>query len=134
MCLIFLLKGLINLVTEICMLGISFQLSEESSQAEVVFKQALALARPEHAHAVFSNLGNLYRQQKHYERAKAMFSKSLELQPGYAPAFNNLGLVFVAEGRLQEAKYCFDQALQSDPLLDAAKSNAVKAAALSRSP
>ncbi|KAK4767876.1 hypothetical protein SAY87_003019 [Trapa incisa] len=115
-------------------LGISLQLSEESSQAEVVFKQALALAGPKYAHAVFSNLGNLCRQQKQYERAKAMFSKSLELQPGYAPAFNNLGLVFVAEGRLEEAKYCFDQALQSDPLLDAAKSNSIKVAALSRLP
>ncbi|PKI66627.1 probable UDP-N-acetylglucosamine--peptide N-acetylglucosaminyltransferase SPINDLY isoform X2 [Punica granatum] len=113
-------------------LGISLQLSEELSPAEKVFKRALALARPEHAHAVFSNLGNLYRQQKHYERAKAMFGKSLELQPGYAPAFNNLGLVFVAEGLWEEAKYCFDQALLSDPLLDAAKSNATKAAALSR--
>ncbi|KAK4779317.1 hypothetical protein SAY86_006845 [Trapa natans] len=115
-------------------LGISLQLSEESSQAEVVFKQALSLAGPKYAHAVFSNLGNLCRQQKQYERAKAMFSKSLELQPGYAPAFNNLGLVFVAEGRLEEAKYCFDQALQSDPLLDAAKSNSIKVAALSRLP
>lgn len=116
------------------MVGISLQLSEGSSQAEVVFKQALALARPEHAHAVFSNLGNLYQQQKQYERAKAMFSKSLELRPGYAPAFNNLGLVFVAEGRLEEAKHCFDQAFQSDPSMDAAKSNAVKAAALSGLP
>lgn len=114
------------------MVGISLQLSGEPSQAEVVFKRALAVARPEHAHAIFSNLGILYRQLKQYDRAKAMFGKSLELQPGYAPAFNNLGLVFVAEGRLEEAKYCFDQALASDPLLDAAKSNKVKVAAVSR--
>ncbi|GMH21520.1 hypothetical protein Nepgr_023362 [Nepenthes gracilis] len=51
---------------------------------------------------------------------------------GYAPAYNNLGLVFVAEGQLEEAKFCFDKALQSDPLLDAAKSNMVKVVALSR--
>lgn len=61
-----------------------------------------------------------------------MFTKSLELQPGYAPAYNNLGLVFVAEGRWEEAKFCFDRALQTDPLLDAAKSNLIKAVAMSR--
>ncbi|KAK8657781.1 hypothetical protein V6N13_036004 [Hibiscus sabdariffa] len=113
-------------------LGISLQLSEDSSQAECVYKRALSLASAEQAHAIFSNLGNLYRQQKHYERAKAMFTKSLELQPGYAPAFNNLGLVFVAEGQWEEAKFCFDKALESDPLLDAAKSNMIKTVALSR--
>ncbi|WCJ36188.1 tetratricopeptide repeat (TPR)-containing protein [Euphorbia peplus] len=113
-------------------LGISLQLSEESLRAEDVYKQALACAASEQAHAIFSNLGNLYRQQKQYERAKAMFSKALELQPGYAPAYNNLGLVFIAEHQWEEAKFCFDRALQADPLLDAAKSNMVKAVAISR--
>lgn len=90
------------------------------------------MATTPQAHAILSNLGNLYRQQKQYLRAKAMFTKSLELQPGYAPAYNNLGLVFVAEGLWEEAKYCFDKALQSDPLLDAAKSNAIKAVTMSK--
>ncbi|KAA8542184.1 hypothetical protein F0562_023336 [Nyssa sinensis] len=109
-------------------LGISLQLSEESSQAEEVYKRALSLATAQQAHAIFSNLGNLYRQQKQFDCAKAMFTKSLKLQPGYAPAYNNLGLVFVAEGRWEEAKFCFNKALQADSLLDAAKSNMIKAA------
>ncbi|KAL6174976.1 hypothetical protein ACLB2K_051620 [Fragaria x ananassa] len=113
-------------------LGISLQLSEQPSQAEEVYTRALSLATTDLAHAIFSNLGNLYRQQKHYERAKAMFTKSLELQPGYAPAFNNLGLVFVAEGQWEEAKFCFDKALQADPMLDAAKSNLIKVVSTSR--
>lgn len=92
----------------------------------------MALATPDQAHAIFSNLGNLYRQQKQYESAKAMFTKALELQPGYAPAFNNLGLVFVAEGRWGEAQFCFNKALEADPLLDAAKSNNIKALAMAR--
>lgn len=113
-------------------IGISLQLLEEPAQAEQVYKQALSLATPQQAHTIFSNLGNLYRQEKKYPSAKAMFTKSLELQPGYAPAYNNLGLVFVAEGRWKEAEFCFNKALQSDPLLDAAKSNMIKAAAMSR--
>lgn len=79
-------------------LGISLQLAEEPSQAEEVFKRALSLATSQQAHAIFSNMGNFYRQEKKYDRARAMFTKALKLQPGYAPAYNNLGLVFVAEG------------------------------------
>lgn len=115
-----------------CELGIALQLSEETtSQAEEVYKRALSLTSQQ-AHVIFSNLGNLYRQQKQFESAKAMFTKSLKLQPGYAPAYNNLGLVFVAEGRWEEAKYCFNKALQGDPLLDAARSNIIKVTAMSR--
>lgn len=113
-------------------LGIPLQLSEEPAQAEQVYKRALSLVTPQQAYTIFSNLGNLYRQQKKYQSAKAMFTKSLELQPGYAPAYNNLGLVFIAEGRWKEAEFCFNKALQADPLLDAAKSNMIKAAAMSR--
>ncbi|XP_031091806.1 probable UDP-N-acetylglucosamine--peptide N-acetylglucosaminyltransferase SPINDLY isoform X4 [Ipomoea triloba] len=108
-------------------LGISLHLSAESSCAEEVYKQALLSATPQQAHTIFSNLGNLYRQLKDYESAKAMLTKSLELQPGYAPAYNNLGLVFVAEGKWEEAKFCFDKAILHDPLLDSAKSNMIKA-------
>ncbi|XP_010545984.1 PREDICTED: probable UDP-N-acetylglucosamine--peptide N-acetylglucosaminyltransferase SEC isoform X2 [Tarenaya hassleriana] len=113
-------------------LGISLQLSDEQSQAEEVYKRALAEATLDQAHTVYTNLGNLYRQKKQYELSKAMFSKALELKPGYAPAYNNLGLVFVAKGRWEEAKFCFGKALEADPLLDAAKSNLLKATTMSR--
>ncbi|KAG1363365.1 UDP-N-acetylglucosamine--peptide N-acetylglucosaminyltransferase 110 kDa subunit [Cocos nucifera] len=111
---------------------IALQLSDDPSSAEVVYKRALSHATTQQAHAILSNLGNLYRQQKRFEHAKAIFAKSLELCPGYAPAHNNLGLVFVAEGRWEEARSNFEKALQSDPLLDAAKSNMMKAVAMSR--
>nr|XP_027123893.1 UDP-N-acetylglucosamine--peptide N-acetylglucosaminyltransferase 110 kDa subunit-like [Coffea arabica] len=113
-------------------LGISLQLSDDSPHAEEAYKRALSLATSQQAHTVLSNLGNLYRQLRQYERAKAMLTKSLELQPGYAPAYNNLGLVFVAERRWEEARYCFNKAFQTDPLLDAAKSNMIKAANMCR--
>ena len=114
------------------MSGISLQLSDDSPHAEEAYKRALSLATSQQAHTVLSNLGNLYRQLRQYERAKAMLTKSLELQPGYAPAYNNLGLVFVAERRWEEARFCFNKAFQTDPLLDAAKSNMIKAANMCR--
>lgn len=123
----YIINGHCDIDTWIRILGISLHLSAESSCAEEVYKQALLSASPQQAHTIFSNLGNLYRQLKDYESAKAMLTKSLELQPGYAPAYNNLGLVFVAEGKWEEAKFCFDKAILHDPLLDSAKSNMIKA-------
>ncbi|VVB17856.1 unnamed protein product [Arabis nemorensis] len=113
-------------------LGISLQLSDEISEAEEVYKRALAVSTGDQAHSIFSNLGNLYRQKKQYELSKAMFSKALDLKPGYAPAYNNLGLVFVAERRWEEAKFCFEKALEADSLLDSAQSNLLKATTMSK--
>lgn len=112
--------------------GISLQLSGDLAMAEEVYKRALSLATPEQAHTILSNLGNLYRQQQRFEKSKAMFAKSLELCSGYAPAYNNLGLVFVAEGMWEDARCFFGKALEADPLLDAAKSNMMKAEVMSR--
>ncbi|KAJ1286710.1 hypothetical protein BS78_03G372700 [Paspalum vaginatum] len=112
-------------------LGIALQLSDDPC-SETVYKRALALSSTQQLHAIFSNLGILYRQHRNYEFARKMLLRSLELCPGYAPANNNLGLVFVAEGRWEDARSCFEKALQSDPLLDAAKSNLLKVLALSK--
>jgi tetratricopeptide (TPR) repeat protein len=100
--------------------------------SEAVYKRALVLSSSQQLHAVFSNLGILYRQHRMYEFARKMLLRSLELCPEYAPANNNLGLVFVAEACWEDAIICFEKALQSDPLLDAAKSNLTKVLALSK--
>ncbi|KAF8664928.1 hypothetical protein HU200_054246 [Digitaria exilis] len=112
-------------------LGIALQLSDDPC-SETVYKRALVLSSTQQLHAIFSNLGILYRQHRNYEFARKMLLRSLELCPGYAPANNNLGLVFVAEGRWEDARNCFEKALQSDPLLDAAKSNLLKVLALAK--
>ncbi|CAO2167425.1 unnamed protein product [Urochloa humidicola] len=112
-------------------LGIALQLSDDPF-SETVYKRALVLSSTQQLHAIFSNLGILYRQHRNYEFARKMLLRSLELCPGYAPANNNLGLVFVAEGRWEDARSCFEKALQSDPLLDAAKSNLLKVLVLSK--
>lgn len=115
-----------------CCSGIALQLSEDPSLAEGVYKQALALAPQEQAHSVLSNLGNLYRQQRKFSEAHEVFKRALDLCPDYAPACNNLGLLLVAEGKWDDAIATFDRALHADPYLDAAKSNRMKAVALSQ--
>ncbi|CAI9280481.1 unnamed protein product [Lactuca saligna] len=124
-------------------LGLHSLCTQDFKTSETYLKAAVA--RDMESSYAWSNLGKAYvynyrtrhlhkpnKQQKQYECAKAMFTKSLELQPGYAPAYNNLGLVFVAERRWEEAKFCFNKALEVDPLLDAAKSNMIKAMAMCR--
>ncbi|CAN6464335.1 unnamed protein product [Victoria cruziana] len=113
-------------------LGISLQLSEDPTLSEAAYERALILSTAEQSHVTLSNLGNLYRQHKHFEDARKMFAKAIEKYPGYAAAYNNLGLVFVAEDRWADAIDCFTKALVADPLLDAAKSNLIKAGAMSK--
>ncbi|KAL3677340.1 hypothetical protein R1sor_027288 [Riccia sorocarpa] len=113
-------------------LGVAVQLSEDPSISEGVYKQALRLAPQEQAHSIHSNLGNLYRQQKRFREAHQCFEKALDLCPDYAPACNNLGLLLVAQNKWREAVSAFDRALRSDPCLDAAKSNRMKAVVLGR--
>lgn len=113
-------------------LGISLQLSDELALAEEVYEKALSLVPRDKAHSILSNLGNLYRQQGHFTDAHVAFQKALEICPNYAPACNNLGLLLVVEGKFDEAIQMFDCALLSDSVLDAAKSNKMKAQALAR--
>lgn len=113
-------------------LGIALQLSEDPVLAEGVYQKALSLVAREQAHGVLSNLGNLYRQQRRFTDAHEAFKKALDLCPEYAPACNNLGLLLIAEGKLDEAITVFNRALLSDPFLDAAKSNKMKAEALAQ--
>ncbi|KAI4965795.1 hypothetical protein ZWY2020_048178 [Hordeum vulgare] len=112
-------------------LGIALQLSNDPS-SETVYKRALVLSSSQQSYAILSNIGILYRQHRLYELARKMLSRSLEICPGYAPANNNLGLVFVAEGRWEDAISCFENAVKSDDLLDAAKSNLAKALTLAK--
>ena len=112
--------------------GIALQLSEDPISAEGVYKKALSLCPPEQSHTIYSNLGNLYRQQRRYSEAHTAYAKALELCPEYAPACNNLGLLYITEDRFDEALSSFDRALAADKELDAAKSNRMKAAALAQ--
>lgn len=111
-------------------LGLSLQLSDELALAEDVYNRALSLAPQEKVHSILSNVGNLYRQQGRFTDAHVAFKKALEMCPNYAPACNNLGLLLVVEGKFEEAIKMFDCALLSDSLLDAAKSNKMKAQVL----
>ncbi|KAG6383025.1 hypothetical protein SASPL_157240 [Salvia splendens] len=78
-------------------LGISLQLLGESTHAEEVYKHSSIISYISTSACYIFQPRELCRQMRKYESAKAMFSKALELRPGYAPAYNNLGLVFIAE-------------------------------------
>ena len=57
------------------------------------------------------------------EAARDAFRRAIELQPGYAEAYNNLGLAESRLGRETEAIEAFRQALNADPKMGEAYNN-----------
>jgi Tfp pilus assembly protein PilF len=48
-------------------------------------------------------------------KAKEVFEKALELEPGNSRASNNLGVVLARKGELDRAKKLFENTIQEDP-------------------
>jgi tetratricopeptide (TPR) repeat protein len=64
-------------------------------EAQQHYQQAVALAPA--AVEVHYNLGNSWRQLKHFDAALAAYQKSLELNPDYMPSLVNLGHMYFIE-------------------------------------
>jgi tetratricopeptide (TPR) repeat protein len=52
---------------------------------------------------------------KEYSKAEVSFNKSIDLNPSFAPAYNNLGLLYNESGDFAEATDYFDKAFELDP-------------------
>lgn len=52
---------------------------------------------------------------KEYSNAEVSFTKSIDLNPRFAAAYNNLGLLYNESSRFSEASEYFDRAFQLDP-------------------
>lgn len=62
-----------------------------------------------------NNLGRLYADRGELERAEALFTEAIRLQPEHAPALCNLGVIRAIQGRLPEAQDLVEQSLRVDP-------------------
>src|SRR4051812_3928076 len=60
--------------------------------------RAAALRRTDPA--IYSNLGEAYRQLRRFDEAIDSFNRALVLQPDHVDALNNLGSTLTAQGRL----------------------------------
>jgi tetratricopeptide (TPR) repeat protein len=59
--------------------------------------------------------GMLHHQQRQLEQAIAHFTKAIELNPAYAPAYNHRGLSYATQGKHDQAIDDFTQAIKLDP-------------------
>ena len=50
-----------------------------------------------------------------WREALYRWQRAIEIDPTYAPAWNNLGVAFEQEGRLDEAREAYETALDLDP-------------------
>lgn len=94
-------------------LGVLLRRTEDLAGALEAFEKAAEMApdRPEAANAVglvWDDLGRLSRAEEAYRRA-------LDIDPGYAPAWNNWGVSAFLRKDYREARRRFREALRLDP-------------------
>lgn len=78
----------------------------------------------------FQEQARIYRQQgielqkaEDYNGAMSLFQRAIELDPEYAPAYNDIGVIFEASGLTEEAEAFYLRALKLDPKYLGAYSN-----------
>jgi Tfp pilus assembly protein PilF len=69
------------------------------------------------------NLSAQYCKNRNYEDCLGAAQKALDLQPGYAEAYNNMAAALLSMGRWDEGIQAARQAIQAKPNYQAAKSN-----------
>ncbi len=78
-----------------------------------LIEKALSIA-PDYVQA-HNNLGNMYLQQRQFEKAEASYRKVIEINPNFKTAYNNLGITLKESGRIVEAIDILLKAIHLDP-------------------
>ncbi|MDQ7821198.1 MAG: tetratricopeptide repeat protein [Candidatus Eremiobacteraeota bacterium] len=59
----------------------------------------------------FYHMGNIFREEGHYDRAVEMYSRAVEREPGYMKPYVNMGNVFYEQGDWPSAMRAYDKAI-----------------------
>ena len=70
-----------------------------------------------------NNEGILYNNEGEYHKAIAAFTKAIELDPNFAPAYSNRGWAYIRLGQYEQAVANCTNAIESDPSLAIAYNN-----------
>ena len=76
---------------------------------------AKSYPNPIYTSVLLSGKGLSYQRQGRYDDAFKSYDSALELDPGFADAWNNKGLTLVSLEKYQDAISCYDKALELDP-------------------
>lgn len=77
------------------------------------YQEAIRL-KPQYVEAL-SNVGNVYRRQREWDKAIAAYKKARQLNPQSADLLNNLGVVYKEKGDLDQALAQYQQATRLSP-------------------
>ena len=94
---------------EYCRMGIEMQLGGKLKEAEIFYREAIAL-KPDYAQA-FNNLGVIMQKYHKFEDARKIYTYAIVLKPNYATAYCNLGITLQKLGLLKEAETSYRQAI-----------------------
>lgn len=86
---------------------------DTSTIAEKKWKKVIEIT-PEYPDAYY-NLGNVYRNQKQFDKAVIEYKKALEINPRYAECHNAIGEVLLEKGNEEAAMECFKKAYEINP-------------------
>lgn len=62
-----------------------------------------------------NGLGNVYRDQKNYDKAQEQYEKVIQIEPSFIPAYANLSIMLLDLGRQKEAKDVIQRGLNNAP-------------------
>ncbi|XP_014232986.1 transmembrane and TPR repeat-containing protein 4-like [Trichogramma pretiosum] len=74
------------------------------------YQEALRL-NPKYPHAM-NNLGNIYKNEQHYEEAEKLFRAAIDIQKDFPAAWMNLGIVLAVINKNEEAEKCYITAIK----------------------
>jgi tetratricopeptide (TPR) repeat protein len=99
-------------------LGLSYLGKKDTAKAEAAFLEASKL-KPDAAEP-YSQLANIYDEQKNYEKAKAMMAESVKRSGATAGGTNaatlyNQGVMLIKGGNMGEARAAFEAAIKAKP-------------------
>jgi len=86
-------------------------------------KAATGLRFPREKALAYFNLGNALGQSGRFDEALAAYTRSVQLQPDYAPAHNLRGYVFAKLGQFDQAITEYQSALQLQPVFPPCAAN-----------
>ncbi|MFC1822035.1 tetratricopeptide repeat protein [Thermodesulfobacteriota bacterium] len=98
------------------------QATSDNTSARIFQLERMTSKNPNDVEA-WIELGNLYFDNKKYDKAIGAYNKSLELNPDNANVITDLGVMYRRSGRPKEAVAAFDRAMKADPRHEVSRFN-----------
>lgn len=107
------IKGSGNNIESLTQLGVSKYNQGDYSGAITTYLEALEI--DSRNTAVINSLGNVYRDQKNFEKAQKEYEKAIQINPFFSPAYTNLAIMLFDLGKKADALEIVQKGLEKIP-------------------